>query len=89
MATWQDLVDDDGFPGRYASVRHFEALEAGQAYLASEEAMNPCGSTNIERVSPSGRRTWSGSWPAASMPRTGGGVAAREIIICACGRAWT
>jgi hypothetical protein len=23
MATWQDLVDDHGFPGRYASVRRF------------------------------------------------------------------
>jgi hypothetical protein len=23
MAIWQDLVDDHGFPGRYASVRRF------------------------------------------------------------------
>ena len=25
MAIWQDLVDDHGFPGRYASVRRFVA----------------------------------------------------------------
>ena len=26
MAIWQDLVDDHGFPGRYASVRRFVAM---------------------------------------------------------------
>jgi transposase len=30
MAIWQDLVDDHGFPGRYASVRRFVAKLRGQ-----------------------------------------------------------
>ena len=30
MAIWQDLVDDHGFPGRYASVRRFVVKLRGQ-----------------------------------------------------------
>jgi hypothetical protein len=30
MAIWQDLVDDHGFPGRYASVRRFVEKLRGQ-----------------------------------------------------------
>jgi hypothetical protein len=29
MAIWQDLVDGDGFPARYASVRRFVAMLRG------------------------------------------------------------
>ena len=29
MAIWQDLVDDHGFPARYASVRRFVAKQRG------------------------------------------------------------
>jgi hypothetical protein len=33
MAIWQDLVDDHGFPGRYASVRRFVVKLRGQRTL--------------------------------------------------------
>src|SRR5215472_15776939 len=33
MAIWQDLVDDHGFPGRYASVRRFVVQLRGQRTL--------------------------------------------------------
>jgi hypothetical protein len=35
MAIWQDLVDDHGFPGRYASVRRFVAKLRGQQIPAA------------------------------------------------------
>jgi transposase len=35
MAIWQDLVDDHGFPGRYASVRRFVVKLRGQPRLAA------------------------------------------------------
>src|SRR5215510_10854420 len=66
MAIWQDLVDDHGFPGRYASVRRFVAKIRGQRIPTAhpvlvtapgEEAQVDYGDGALPRSRPPRRRS--------------------------------